>query len=58
MTGVTRYQLERAKVGLELSSWYLQLATRIVDDARMPSSEAMIIERRRALLVVGGVEET
>ena len=36
MTGVTRFQLERAKVGLQLSSWYLQLTTinRIVDDVQ------------------------
>ena len=56
MTGVTNYQLERATVGLQLSSWYLQLTTGIADDARIPSSEGNIIERHRALLVVGDVK--
>ena len=59
MTGVTRcYQLERAKIVLQLSSWYLQLTTGIVDDARIPSSERMVIERHRALLVEDYVEES
>ena len=41
-----------------LSSWYLQLTTGIDDDARIPCSEGMIIERHRALLVVGDVDES
>ena len=52
MTGVTRcYQFERAKVGLQLSSsWYLQQKQLTInsgnaDDASIPSSEGMIIER-------------
>ena len=48
MTRVTRHQLERAKVGLQLSSssWYLQLITvlilglMIADDARIPSRQS------------------
>ena len=62
MTGVTNYQLERAKVGLELSPWHLQLTTGqgllIADDARIPSSEGNIIERHRALLAVRDVKES
>ena len=49
MTGVTNYQLERAKVGLQLSSWHLQLTTGIADDARIPS---------RALPAVSDVMES
>ena len=60
MTGVTRDQSERAKVGLQLSSWYLQLTLVlvlgliIVDDARIPSSEGivMVIERHTSPLAV------
>ena len=57
MTGATSFQLERAEVGLQLSSCYLQLTTGIADDARIPSSEGMITENHRALLVIGDVEE-
>ena len=56
MTGVTNYQLEKVKVGLQLSSWCLQLTTGIADDARIPSSEGNIIERHRAQLAVGDVK--
>ena len=58
MTGVTNYQLERAKVGLQLSSWYLQLTPGIAGDARIPSSEGNIIERHRALRAVRDVKES
>ena len=33
------------------------LTTGIADDARIPSSEGIIIERRRALFVEGNAEE-
>ena len=58
MAGVTNYQLERAKVGLELSPWYLQLTTGTAGDARIPSSDGNIIERHRALLAVRDVKES
>ena len=58
MTEVTRYPLKRAKVGQHISSWYLQSTTGIADDARLPSREGMIIEKHRALLVVGDVEKS
>ena len=58
MTGVTNYQLERAKVSLQLSSWYLQLATGIAGDARRPSSEGNIIERHKALRAVRDIKES
>ena len=58
MTEVTRYPLERAKVGQQISSWYLQPTTGIADDARIPSREGIIIEKHRALLVVGDVEKS
>ena len=39
---------------LQLSSWYFPLTAGIADDARIPNSEDMIIERHRALNVVVG----
>ena len=37
---------------------YLQLTSGIADDARIPSSEGIMIERHRALLEVGDGEES